>query len=101
MQVAKLIRWLMSPNPSERPAARELLRSSMLPPEVGDEQLVDLLRSLPEDAAALERVMDTVFALPAAQPHEDAAEGPGYPTTGQVHCLTNLILQTCLCILQS
>lgn len=48
MQVAKLVRWLLAGNPSERPSAREVLRSELLPPTVGDEQLTDLLRSLPD-----------------------------------------------------
>jgi len=46
--VAKLVRWLMAANPDDRPSAREVLRSEMLPPTVGDEQLTDLLRSLPD-----------------------------------------------------
>ena len=48
LQVAKLVRWLMAPNPADRPTAREVLRSEVLPPAVGDEQMVDLLRSLPD-----------------------------------------------------
>ena len=47
-QVAKLVKWLMAPNPADRPTAREVLRSEVLPPAVGDEQMVDLLRSLPD-----------------------------------------------------
>ena len=47
-QVAKMVRWLMAPNPDDRPSAREVLRSQLLPPTVGDEQLTDLLRSLPD-----------------------------------------------------
>lgn len=38
----------MAPNPDDRPSAREVLRSELLPPTVGDEQLTDLLRSLPD-----------------------------------------------------
>ncbi len=48
MQVARLIRWLTAANPADRPTAREVLRSELLPPTVGDEQLTDLLRSLPD-----------------------------------------------------
>lgn len=51
-QVARLIRWLTAANPAERPSAREVLRSELLPPTVGDEQLTDLLRSLPDKSAA-------------------------------------------------
>ena len=42
--VARLIRWLLAPNPADRPTAREVLRCELLPPTVGDEQLTDLLR---------------------------------------------------------
>lgn len=48
VQVGKLVRWLMAANPSTRPSAREVLRSELLPVTVGDEQLTDLLRSLPD-----------------------------------------------------
>lgn len=43
-----MVRWLMATNPDDRPSAREVLRSEVLPPTVGDEQLTDLLRSLPD-----------------------------------------------------
>ena len=46
-----MVRWLMAPNPDDRPSAREVLRSELLPPTVGDEQLTDLLRSLPDKSA--------------------------------------------------
>ncbi len=52
-QVARLIRRLIAANPAERPSAREVLRSELLPPTVGDQQLADLLRSLPDKCAAL------------------------------------------------
>ncbi len=39
----------MSPKPADRPSARELLQSDLLPPRVEDEQLKDLLRSLPDN----------------------------------------------------
>lgn len=35
LQVCRLIRWLMAPNPAERPTAVEVLRSELLPPQVG------------------------------------------------------------------
>lgn len=38
----------MAADPAHRPSAREVLRSELLPPTVGDEQLTDLLRSLPD-----------------------------------------------------
>lgn len=51
LQVAQLVRWLTAANPRERPSMREVLRSELLPPTVGDEQLTDLLRSLPDKCA--------------------------------------------------
>eukprot|EP00798_Chlamydomonas_sp_ICE-L_P001600 gene1601-32989_t len=89
--IAKLVRWLMSPNPAERPTAREVLRSDVLPPRVGDEQLQDLLRSLPDNAETYERVVDAIFMLnnrsktgggmgsvggPSAAPHAGPAWRP-------------------------
>ena len=50
--MAELIRWLTAANPRDRPSMREVLRSELLPPTVGDEQLTDLLRSLPDKCAS-------------------------------------------------
>jgi hypothetical protein len=33
---ARLIRWLMAANPAQRPTAAEVLRSQLLPPQVGE-----------------------------------------------------------------
>ena len=46
--MAKLIRELTVHDPAKRPTAKEALRSELLPPTVGDQQLTDLLRSLPD-----------------------------------------------------
>ena len=43
-----MVRWLMAANPADRPSAREVLRSEVLPPTVGDDEITDLLRSLPD-----------------------------------------------------
>ena len=43
-----MVRWLMAANPDDRPSAREVLRSEVLPPTVGDDEITDLLRSLPD-----------------------------------------------------
>jgi hypothetical protein len=61
----------MSPKPADRPSAREVLQSDLLPPVVEDEQLKDLVRSLPNNPATYERVVDAIFqtaalAAPAA-----------------------------------
>ncbi|GIM05041.1 hypothetical protein Vretimale_9508, partial [Volvox reticuliferus] len=67
-RVARLIRWLMAPNPGERPSAREVLASDLLPPRVEDEQLKDLLRYLPSNPDATERVVAALFSLTEGQP---------------------------------
>ncbi|GIL65935.1 hypothetical protein Vafri_19563, partial [Volvox africanus] len=67
-RVARLIRWLMAPNPRERPSAREVLASDLLPPRVEDEQLKDLLRYLPSNPDATERVVAALFSLTEGQP---------------------------------
>ncbi|GFH24202.1 uncharacterized protein HaLaN_21948 [Haematococcus lacustris] len=40
--ITHLIRWLMSSNPHDRPSAREVLASGLLPPRVQDEQTLPL-----------------------------------------------------------
>ena len=79
MQVAALIRWLLAPNPADRPSARTVLRSELLPPTLADEALADLLRSLPEAPDTLERVVDAIFALPEGANGPAPEEGPGAP----------------------
>ncbi|CAL8462314.1 g1847 [Coccomyxa elongata] len=81
-QVARLIRWLTAANPADRPTAREVLRSELLPPTVGDEQLTDLLRSLPDNLDAYERVVDAIFNMPSDLLNQD--EVPGTPNSLQV-----------------
>lgn len=58
-----LTRWLMSPKPADRPSARQVLQSDLLPPRLEDEQLKDLLRSLPDNPVAYERVIDSLFSI--------------------------------------
>jgi hypothetical protein len=53
----------MAPKPADRPSAREVLQSDLLPPRLEDEQLKDLLRSLPDNEVAYERVVDSLFAI--------------------------------------
>ncbi|KAK9831407.1 hypothetical protein WJX81_002476 [Elliptochloris bilobata] len=77
-QAARLVRWLTQHNPAERPSAVEVLRSELLPPSVADEQLTDLLRSIPESPETAERVVDALFALPsdAGVPLDELAGAP-------------------------
>lgn len=83
--VARLIRWLLVPNPADRPTAREVLRSDLLPPTVGDEQLADLLRSLPDNPLVYDRVVDALFGMSAGGPVAGPAdEAPGTPAPVQM-----------------
>ena len=69
---AALIRMLLAPDPQNRPTARQALRSELIPPTVGDEQLTDLLRSLPDNPAAQDRILEALFA-----PQRSASEATG------------------------
>lgn len=42
--VARMVAWLCSRDPSQRPSARELLKSDLLPRTVEDEELRVMLR---------------------------------------------------------
>lgn len=59
---ASILRRLMSPSPSDRPSATELLQSA-LPPRMEDEWLNDILRTIqsPEDTRVYEKVVQTIF----------------------------------------
>lgn len=61
LQVAELISWLMSSNPSDRPTAKEVLQSKYIPPRVGDDQIQDLIRSIDSDSETFDRIVDGVF----------------------------------------
>lgn len=63
LQVARLVQWLLTSDPVHRPTATEVLRSELLPPTVGEEQLEDMLRSLPDNPGAHTRVLDRLFAM--------------------------------------
>lgn len=74
----------MSPKPSDRPSAREVLRSDLLPPLVEDEQVADLVRSLPNNPNTYERVVEAIFACsPSAAPGlPQAGSGPPPDSAG-------------------
>eukprot|EP00268_Persea_americana_P003306 TRINITY_DN10996_c0_g1_i6.p1 TRINITY_DN10996_c0_g1~~TRINITY_DN10996_c0_g1_i6.p1 ORF type:complete len:1275 (-),score=277.01 TRINITY_DN10996_c0_g1_i6:717-4541(-) len=57
-----LLRRLMSPSPSDRPSATELLQNA-LPPRMEDEWLNDILRTIQtaEDTYVYDRVVSTIF----------------------------------------
>ncbi len=66
-QQATLVRWLLAPNPTERPTARELLGSPLLPASVGDEQLQDVLRSMDDNPDVVDTVLDHLFCNSTAR----------------------------------
>ncbi|OVA04586.1 Protein kinase domain [Macleaya cordata] len=59
---AALLQRLMSPSPSDRPSATELLQNA-LPPRMEDEWLDDILRAMqsPEDTHVYEKVVQKIF----------------------------------------
>ncbi|KAM0940124.1 putative protein kinase PEK-GCN2 family [Dioscorea sansibarensis] len=59
---AALLQRLMSPSPSDRPSASELLQNA-LPPRMEDEWLNDMLRTIStsEDTYVYDRVVSTIF----------------------------------------
>lgn len=69
-------RWLISPKPADRPSARQVLTSDLLPPRLEDEQLKDLLRSLPDNEVAYERVVDSLFGISTSREPQAAGLGP-------------------------
>ncbi|KAJ9528211.1 hypothetical protein QJQ45_014190, partial [Haematococcus lacustris] len=80
--ITHLIRWLMSSNPHDRPSAREVLASGLLPPRVQDEQVGDVLRSLPDAPDTAARLLDGLFRLGARQAAEQrsmSAAAQGLP----------------------
>lgn len=66
----------MSPKPADRPSARQVLTSDLLPPRLEDEQLKDLLRSLPDNEIAYERVVDSLFSISTSREPQAAGFGP-------------------------
>ena len=73
-RVSTLVSWLLSRNPSDRPTAQEALRSELIPTTVGDEQLTDLLRSLPENPTARDRMIGALFHLQSANSHTETSK---------------------------
>ena len=62
-EVAKLISWLLNKDPSQRPTAQEALRSPLIPATIKDEHLTDLLRSLPDNPTARDRMISELFKM--------------------------------------
>ena len=78
--VGKLVSWLLSPDPSSRPTAQEALKSSLIPATIGDEDLSDLLRSLPDNPSARDRMIAELFKMQTDNPIKlRACDQPGAP----------------------
>lgn len=72
----------MSPKPADRPSARQVLQSDLLPPRLEDEQLKDLLRSLPDNEIAYERVVDSLFSISTSREPQATGLGPPAAAAG-------------------
>lgn len=72
----------MSPKPADRPSARQVLQSDLLPPRLEDEQLKDLLRSLPDNPVAYERVIDSLFSIGSSKEQEQQKLTNGHQLPG-------------------
>lgn len=90
-KIAQLVLWLLSPIPSRRPTAKELLRSEFLPARVGDEQVQDLIRSLENDSETYDRVIDGVFR--SAQASSRSGGDPVLAGSPLLHSRTQLEFQ--------
>ena len=98
--MASLIKQMLAHSPADRPSARDLLRSDLLPPTVADEAVSDLLRSLPDAPDMLERVVDAIFSLPGGIAQgPQVQEEPGGPANVQVcdcaYVRTDYTMQIC------
>lgn len=61
--VGQFVAWLLDPNPAARPSALEALRSELVPATIADDQLEDLLRSLPDNPMARDKMISELFKM--------------------------------------
>ncbi|TPX34299.1 hypothetical protein SmJEL517_g03036 [Synchytrium microbalum] len=71
---SKIIKWLLSHNPKERPSCLELLSSSLMPPMLEEEKLAEALRLMTniENPLYFPRLSKVLFSREADK-HKDAA----------------------------
>ena len=62
-EVGQFVGWLLNADPSARPTAQEALRSELVPATIADDQLENLLRSLPDNPAAREKMISGLFKM--------------------------------------
>ena len=95
-----LIKSLLASKPQDRPTAREAMRSDLIPPTVGDEQLKDLLRSLPDNPTAQDQILEALFAstptttAPTATPPPKQSSGGSSGSSRSKHTTTNTTAYT-------
>lgn len=78
--VGKLVSWLLSRDPLSRPTAHEALKSPLIPSTFGDEHFTDLLRSLPDNPSARDKMISELFKMQSNIPLKlKACEEPGAP----------------------
>lgn len=79
-EVGKLVSWLLNPDPESRPTAQEALKSPLIPSSIGDEHLTDLLRSLPDNPSARDRIIAELFKMETDNPGKlKDSDQPGAP----------------------
>ena len=61
--VARLVSWLLSNDPQKRPTAYEALKSSYIPATIANDDLTDLIRSLPDNPSARDKIVLELFKL--------------------------------------
>jgi len=62
-EVSQLVVWLLNADPKARPTALEALRSELVPATIADDQLDNLLRSLPDNPSAREKMISELFKM--------------------------------------
>lgn len=65
-----VIRWLLNPDPKQRPTARQLLESELLPSNLDQEIVREVLRTIHPDSTIYADLMRRLFAR-EPDPHVD------------------------------
>ena len=82
-EVGQFVAWLLNADPAARPTALEALRSELVPATIADDQLENLIRSLPDNPMARDRMISELFKMHSnaniVSKDVDVSELPGSP----------------------